>query len=131
MNVTKNYVLDSLGLDSFADATPIHLYRIYRNKFSHEEAFINFASDWVKTGSAPCMRGMCARYDDKGQIATAKIALHQGVIYTCGGSTNVWFLSESDELAKSLLAEDYEQRIQTLKDRISKFEEVIESIRKQ
>ncbi len=130
MNVTKNYILNSLGLNSLADATPIHLYRVYKNKFSHEEAFINFTSNWTHTGNAPCVRGMCARYDNDGKIATAKIDPYQGVIYTNGGSTNVWFLDESEELAKALLIEDYEQRIRSLKDRISKFEEVLDELSK-
>lgn len=123
MAITMKYIYDSLDIPNVESGVKAHLYRIHLDRFIHEDVVINY-----KYGKA--FRSICFRIDKHGKPTTTRISESEGVVYSNGSNTNVWFLNPSERKASKALIDVYEGRIDRFSERVDKCRQIVATIKK-
>lgn len=121
---TAKAILDSMHADSIDECTEVYLYRIYKDKFVEEKAFIN------KRQSGSAFNGICGRFDEEGNFSKfSRIHACEGQVYSNGGTDAVWFLKASKRKAKKAIKEAYLKRIERAQKYLDRYNKVMKELK--
>lgn len=126
---TAKAILDSMHVDSIDECTEVYLYRIYKDKFVEEKAFINLKKD-SQVKPAFAFNRICGRIDDEGNLSKfSRIHALEGHVYSNGGTDSVWFLKASKRKAKKAIKEAYLKRIERAQKYLDRYNRVMKELK--